>query len=155
MGDIIIKAVSEPYKRKSDMEKLMWYIAGDCPGKEKTRYVGAEGVSLKPDKAARQMQKIQRAYKKTTGRRIAHYVVSFPSAVEDANAVKLAAVNIVGDIFRGHQVYYGVHEDKDNLHIHFAINTVSYMDGRKWHLDNMEFRRLRERIIETASEFVY
>lgn len=28
-----------------------------------------------------------------------------------------------------YQIFYAVHEDTDNVHIHFGMNTVSYVDG--------------------------
>lgn len=28
--------------------------------------------------------------------------------------------------------YVGVHEDTDNIHIHFVMNTVSFVDGLKY-----------------------
>ncbi len=150
---IIVKFVKEPYGRDRDILQLFRYIAGECDGKERMRYCCGEGVSRKPEKAARQMIKIQKFYKKEAqnfgkkaGRRIYHYVVSFPSAVDDANCVKLAAIEIA-EIFSGqYQVYYGVHEDEANLHIHFAINAVSYADGKKWHKKRRELGELEARM---------
>lgn len=107
MEIIIIKHVREPYEKDEDIWKLLCYIAGECDSKkEHTRYYYGEGVSLKPEKAARQMILVQKSYKKVarkSGKRanrwIYHYMVSFPPSMDDANCAKLAAAEIA-DIFR-------------------------------------------------------
>ena len=65
MERIIIKPARESYEKDEDIWKLFRYIAGECDSKkERTRYCCGEGVSLKPEKAARQMILVQKAYKK-------------------------------------------------------------------------------------------
>lgn len=156
MEDIVIKPRRAPYEKDEDILRLCRYIAGECDSKnEVTRYRCGEGVSNKPDKAARQMIKLQKFYKKEvqrygkkTCRRIYHYVVSFPFATVDANCVKIAAVGIA-KIFSGqYQVYYGIHEDTKHLHIHYAINAVSYVDGKKWHKNKREIQEMEAQIRE-------
>ena len=43
------------------------------------------------------------------------------------------AYMLAGEIARyysdKYQIFYAVHEDTDNVHIHFGMNTVSYVDG--------------------------
>lgn len=158
MEEITVKYIKEPYRGKQDILRLFRYIAGECDSKEeRTRYRCGAGVSAKPDKAAMQMIKLQMLYKKAAQRyggkacrRIYHYMVSFPLSMDDANCVYLAAAEIAG-IFSGqYQVYYGVHEDTKNLHIHFAINAVSYVDGKKWHKSKKEMEELETRMREKA-----
>ena len=155
--EIFVKFKKEAYPRNKDIKKLIGYIAGENDGKERTRYRRGEGVSPDPKKAAEQMIKVQKFYKKAgknfggkASRRIYHYIVSFPSTVDDVNCVVLAAMEIA-DIFSGqYQVYYGVHEDTENLHIHFAINAVSYVDGKKWHKSRKELEELEAKMREKA-----
>ena len=59
--------------------------------------------------------------------------------MNDAGLAKIIAENITDMFFRKYQIYYGVHEDTENLHIHFAVNTVSYVDGKKFHQSKKEF----------------
>lgn len=152
------KYIKEPYRGKQDILRLFRYIAGECDSKEeRTRYRCGAGVSAKSDKAAMQMIKLQILYKKAAQRyggkacrRIYHYMVSFPLSMDDANCAYLAAAEIAG-IFSGqYQVYYGIHEDTKNLHIHFAINAVSYVDGRKWHMSKKGMEELEEQIKKRA-----
>lgn len=157
--EVTVKLIKEPYKRDKDIKQLLLYIAGESEGKEHTRYCRGEGVSPKPEKAVRQMITVQKFYKKAVqnfgkkeSRRIYHYIVSLPACADDVNCVRIAAAGIA-DIFSGrHQVYYGVHEDTENLHIHFAVNAVSYMDGKKWHKNKKELEKLEIQIRERAKE---
>lgn len=160
MENIIIKLVKEPYGRDKDIQNLFCYIAGECDSKEEhTRYCCGEGGPLAPGKAARRMISVQksfgkarRKYGKKASRRIYHYIVSFPLSMDDANCVKLVAMEIA-DIFSGqYQVYYGIHEDEAHLHIHYAINAVSYVDGKKWHKSRKEIEKLEAQMRERAKE---
>ena len=158
MGSVIIKHVKNPYERDEDIRKLLCYIAGECDSKkERIRYCRGEGVSFEPEEAAEQMIYIQKSHKKTARkkgkrkcRRIYHYIVSFPSSVDDTNGVLLAAVGIAGIFSEEYQVYYGVHEDTKCLHIHFAINAVSYVDGKKWHKSRKELKEMETEMSERA-----
>ena len=150
MEDVVVKYIREPYGENQDILRLFRYIAGECDSKkERTRYRCGAGVSNKPDKAAMQMIKLQKLYRKAAQkhgnkvcRRIYHYMLSFPLSMDDANCANLAAAE-VADVFAGrYQVYYGVHEDTKHLHIHLAINAVSYVDGKKWHKSKKEMEEL-------------
>lgn len=158
MENIIIKSVREPYKRKKDIRNLFCYIEGECDSKEEiTRYCCGGGVPLKPEKAAERMISVQESFGKAkqkhgkkASRRIYHYIVSFPLSMDDTNCVKLVAIEIARIFSEQYQVYYGVHEDEEHLHIHFAINAVSYVDGKKWHTSKRELEGLEAQIREKA-----
>ena len=74
--------------------------------------------------------------------------------MDDANCAKLAAMGIAGMFSGQYQVYYGVHEDTECLHIHFAINAVSHMDGKKWHKSRKELKEIEAQIRERAAMVV-
>lgn len=41
----------------------------------------------------------------------------------------------------GHQAVFGVHwEPEKRCHIHFAVNTINFTDGRKWHTSMPEIK---------------
>lgn len=160
MEDIVIKFIKEPYERDQDILQLFRYIAGECGSKkERARYRCGAGVSTKPDEAARQMIGMQKLYRKEAKRyekkacrRIYHYVISFLDTRVDTNCVKLAAVEIADFFSERYQVYYGIHEDTKHLHIHYAINAVSYVDGKKWHKNKKELEEMEDWMRERAKE---
>ena len=82
-------------------------------------------------------------------------VVSFPEGVKKRDVI--TASKLIGEmIFRdkGFQSYYGVHTSTDNLHIHFCINAVSYLTGKKWHTNHGEFEVFKEEVKTLAEKCV-
>lgn len=77
-----------------------------------------------------------------------HMVISFPQKVRDKAMVQKAADTAADILFENYQVFYGIHLSKENWHIHFAINAVSYRTGNKWHQNNREFRDMKEKFIK-------
>ncbi|MBD8916160.1 MAG: hypothetical protein EGR77_09345 [Pseudobutyrivibrio sp.] len=135
MKQNFVRKVSEKYPTDSDIKNLMKYIADD----QKCRhYIGARRCRKKPEQAALSMIRTQKGYKKTTGRRINHWIISFEKNVVDPKIVYDVAEQIADLFSEEYQVFYGIHENTDNLHIHMAVNTVSFRDGRKWHTSKKE-----------------
>lgn len=150
----VILVKNTHYPRDKDIKNLMKYIAGETEGKEKVKYCGGKGISKKPDKTADRMIVVQKYFRKTSKRRIYHWIISFPEYVRDVNCIKIIAENVADIFFENYQVYYGVHEDTDNLHIHLAVNAVSYVDGLKWHKNKKEFEVIRRKIKEEAENIL-
>ncbi len=48
-----------------------------------------------------------------------------------------------------YQIVFGVHENTENLHIHFVFNTVSFVDGLKY--NNMD--KLNAYVNKTYNEY--
>lgn len=153
MGSLIINMKNEYYKKDGDVERLLKYIAGE--GKDalpnKTAYINACGLKKDPCKAAKQIYKVQKKAGKDRGRRCYQLVVSFPKDFDDKNVVIIVATAIANNIYEKFQNYYGVHVDTDNLHIHFAINAVSYVDGKKWHQSKKEFAEFKKEILQVVN----
>ena len=152
MGDAIIKIGDQYYKKNKDIKNLLMYISGESKSKEKVRYCGCRGLPKKPEEATERMIQIQKFYNKDNKRRVYQLIISFPKFMEDVNCVKIIAENIAAIIYERYQVYYGIHEDTENLHIHYAINAVSYKDGKKWHKSKSEFREMQKDFMKCIHE---
>ena len=152
MGNAVIKIHNQYYKKDKDIKNLLMYISGESKTKEKVRYCGCRGLPKKPEKATEKIIQIQKLYNKDNRRRVYQIMVSFPEVMKDVNCVKIIVENIAAMIYEGYQVYYGIHEDTENLHIHYAINAVSYKDGRKWHKNKKEFYEMQKEIMECIQE---
>ena len=154
MGTIVVKCKDEFYPENRDITKILKYISGESQKKEKVRYCNGRGVPLEPKEAADRMIRLQKYYNKARQRRIYHFIMSFPEEIDDVNRVILIAENAAEIFYETNQVYYGVHEDTDNLHIHFAVNAVGYKDGKKWHKSKRELEMLKDRIRNEAREIL-
>ena len=153
LREIVISWKNEKYEKNSDIRKLLGYIAGEGSHKEKEYSItGARGLSLNEKEAAKQVIKLQEKLNKRGKRRIAHVIVSFPRRIQNVELVHGIAEDIADYLFEKYQVFYGVHTSEDNLHVHFAINRVSYVDGLKMHLDMKEFRNVLDAFRKIAVE---
>ena len=135
-----MKMLKDRYEKDKDIQELTQYIAGEGTNKEKEEvfYIGSKGLDQEHDKAAKQIIKMQRALKKNNGRRMYHMIISFNTSTK-----------IIYE--EGYLVYYGIHTSTDNLHIHFAIDSVNYLSGKKWHKSRSEFMSFRNKVLDCGS----
>lgn len=157
MESVIIKLTNEHFEKENDMKRLFNYIAAKGKNKqtENLLQINGKGVSPKPEKAAKQMQAVQRAYGKENKRRMYHLIVSFTEGMKDEETIINAAESIADMLFEKYQVFYGIHISKDNWHIHYGINAVSYKTGKKWHQSKGEFGKMKQLIYGIAERNIF
>lgn len=126
-------------KSTNNMKNLINYIQDDKSHDDNILYYNAVGVD--PAAAARDMQLCKMAYCKTKGSQGKHLIVAL-SKEEEAkivagNNVEKVADKIADIIYSntGCQVSYAVHGNTDNLHIHYALNSVRLGDGYKMQMN--------------------
>ena len=87
---------------------------------------------------------VKRMFDKEDGIQCFHAIQSFAPGEADADTVHEIGVKLAelmwGDRY---QVLVTTHLDKEHLHNHFVINSVSFLDGKKYNLSKGEKRRLR------------
>lgn len=49
-------------------------------------------------------------------------------------------------LFKNYQCLYAVHCDSENVHLHFAFNPVSYVDGTRYRGTRAQFYKLRNEV---------
>ena len=118
---------------------------------QKTMWEGkvlVSGVRLSaasPEIATGQMLGVKEQYEKTDGRLAYHLEQGFkPGEVDPLTAHEIGkrfAREAWGDRF---QVVVCTHVDKNHLHNHYIVNSVSDADGKKYHESPEEYGRLRE-----------
>lgn len=55
----------------------------------------------------------------------------------------------------GYQVVYGIHhEEEKKWHIHFAVNSINFLNGRKWHTNMRESFGREQRFNEILRYFI-
>ena len=140
--------VNKHYRKEDDIKNLLKYIGAEGRNKDKEILLifKTRGTSKEVEKAVEQMIGVQKAYGKDKKRRVYHLIVSFPKEVKDKKYIKLCAEKIADMLFERYQVIYGIHTSKENWHIHYAINAVSYRDGKKWHKSKGEFAEWKTEI---------
>ena len=104
------------------------------------------GINCTPDTAQEVMNATKQQFGKTGGTMAFHGYQSFaPGEVtpEQAHNIGVQLANeLWGDRF---QVLVATHLDKEShIHNHFVINSVSFVDGKRFHSDAKFLHRMRE-----------
>lgn len=152
--DVLTNYVANPDKTqdKSKIQALhnVMDYASDDYKTEKSLYVS--GVNITPDTAKYKMQQTKLRYGKTDGIIAFHAIQSFkPGEVTSELAHKIGvefAKEMWGDRF---EVLIATHLNKQHLHNHFVINSVSFVDGKKYY-DNKANYNLMKKISDRLCE---
>lgn len=101
------------------------------PNKARSGLIGGFGINVRY--AAEQMDGLARAYRQADGIRLRHMELAFePRERISPENVFLIAYKVAWYYGQEYQILFAVHEDTPHRHIHFVMNTVSYLDGHKY-----------------------
>lgn len=130
----IVKVVNEKYRSFKDVRNLIGYAMNESHCR--CGLCGATCLRMgTQDEMTAAMWNVKREFGKTDGRQLLHIVVSFDKVTEGWmnpwNAYKIA-YDFARIELCGQQVVFGVHDNTDSLHIHFVVNSVSYVNGIKF-----------------------
>lgn len=118
----LLKVLNESYRNEDALENLIYYVC-------RSGHVG--GVGVDPEYARMQMSMVKRLWHKETGRQAWHFILAFAPnedvTYEEAMAIGYAVAGHYGERY---QIVFGLHFDTNYLHLHFAGNTVSFVDGQ-------------------------
>lgn len=135
------------------MKNLIYYIT--AVGKTPNRIIGAIAVyPIEKEKIVQQFKQTQVWHRNQKKNRALHIILSFSAEesqwldFKDYGKIGYAVANYYGK--ENHQVVFALHEDTDNPHIHFAINTVNYITGKKYHQQHKDYIKIRK-IAETKT----
>lgn len=100
------------------------------------------------------MEQVSRHFGKESGVRLRHFVVSFhPKELNEVEIVDEIAQRVANWLGQEYPVLYGVHEDKDHLHFHLAMNAVSHVDGHRYRGTKREFYALQNAIQDILMDY--
>ena len=107
-----------------------------------------------PDTALQEMRNIKKQFFKTTGIQCFHGVQSFVKGEvtpEQAHEIGIKlAEELWGDKF---QVVVSTHLNTDNLHNHFVLNSVSFLDGKRFCNTKREYATMRKASDKLCEEY--
>lgn len=142
----LIKFVNEKYTSYKAMENLIFYIM--AAKKTPNRIIGAIAVyPIEKEEIVRQFKQTQILHRNQKKNRALHIILSFSTeeaqwlTFKDYEKIGYSIANYYGKV--NHQVVFALHEDTDNPHIHFAVNTVNYITGKKYHQQHKDYIKIR------------
>lgn len=104
------------------------------------------GIRCHKDTAVQDMMAVKRKFKKTDGVIAYHGYQSFAEGEVTPDTAHEIGKALAKELWGNrYQVLITTHLDKDShIHNHFVINTVSYVDGKKYHRTKQDYYRMRE-----------
>lgn len=135
---------------KTDLMSLLRYAT-----QQRKTTVKEEGVPLKqlvtgihcaPATARQEMQAVKKRFGKEKGVIAYHGYQSFAPGECTPKMAHEIGVKLAQQLWGNrYQVLVATHLDReDHLHSHFVINTVSFVDGKKFHCTGQDYRAMRE-----------
>lgn len=134
------------YHDDSALEDVISYCIK--PNKIPHGFLGGFGINL--NQPAFEMERLAKAYGKERGLRLRHMILSFSK--EETKRFRQHALDNIKKIAdyaalyyaMEYQIIYAIHEDTDQYHIHFVMNTVSFLDGAKYRGEKEDYYRFQE-----------
>ena len=125
---------------KRNIKSIIDYVTNP----EKTNELLISGKDCTPETASIEMQVVKEQYIKTDGNTYFHVIQSF-SPDDNITPEKAHEVGVnFADYFKDYQVLIATHTDKNHLHNHLIVNSVSFENGKKVHMGNKDLERLKQ-----------
>ena len=130
-------------RKRSHLAGVIKYVLKTEKTEEKLIY----GQNLEPERAYQMMMETKDLFNKRKGMDYFHFVLSYPpnekitpeQALEQAKELLERTKK-----FRGYETLVAVHRDKKHIHVHFIVNSVNFVDGRKFNLSRKELEALKQ-----------
>ena len=127
----VIRYVLDPEKTQPDLS----YVVGDFQSDE-----------IAPRTVFQEFQRVRQMFGKDVkgSRTYLHGTVSFAPGEVSAEEAKDFAVELVEQIYPGHQVLVVSHTDANHPHAHFVVETVSYENGKMLHTSKHDLEQAKK-----------
>lgn len=127
---------------KKNLEAVINYAMN---GEKTENGILVSGVNCLPQTAYSQMMLTKKAFHKEDGRLGYHIIQSFNGNEISPEKCNKIGVELEQQLWGDkYQVLVCTHINKKNVHNHIVLNSVSFIDGSKYHNSNVEIALLRE-----------
>lgn len=142
----ITKVINKPAKTRAGLRNVTEYILRDDKVKEGyVTMIGPAPDKIDWDSVYNSFLDEKKIWGKESGRMCAHYVLSFHADEKvSPDEVLDLATELAEKTFDGFQVVIAVHQDRDHLHAHLLVNSVSYVDGMKLQSGPEDLRAMKD-----------
>ena len=128
-----VMAVIKRIASKATPRKIVSYLTQE----EKTEEKLIGGKDCDPDNVVNDFNMTQELYGKTGGVKYHHIIQSF-SPKDNITPEKAHEIGkeLAESQFKGFEVFVVTHKDKDHIHNHLVVNSVSFENGLKYNASN-------------------
>ena len=121
---------------------------------EREKLVGTLNCTVST--AAKEFIHTKQMFGKDSGVMYFHYTVAFPPGENiTPKQCHEYAMEYARRRWNDYEVVVATHSDADHIHSHFVINSVSFVDGKKFHSDQAMIQSLQKQNDEMCLQFGY
>lgn len=143
----VFKAIANPSTKKGGAKSALDYV-----GKKSDLTLGLN-CSNDYEIAFQEFEETKEQFNKLDGRQYKHYILSFEKDFNDSELALEMSKTFCEKAFEEHEVFLAVHDDKDNLHCHMVVNSVSFVNGKKHNQSMKDLDKYKEFINEIGLEY--
>lgn len=139
----ILKVVNVKAGRNANLKGIINYVLQP----KKTEVQLTYGHCCEVSNALDNFNETKETFGKKKGRQYYHFVQSFPPNENiTAKQAHEAAIRFVEECkkFIGFEMIAVTHQDREHLHTHFVMDSVSFVDGHKFHITKKELAQMKE-----------
>lgn len=139
----ILKVVNVKVGKNANLKGIINYVLQP----KKTEEQLTSGYCCDVPNALETFMETKQCFGKTRGRQYYHFVQSFPPNENiTAKQVHDVAVKFAERCkkFRGFEMIIVTHQERQHLHSHYILNSVSFIDGHKFHITRKELALMKE-----------
>ena len=144
-------AITKIWKFKSRLDQLIEYAIN---GEKTEQKLYVSGINCIPDTAFYEMKNVKKQFFKTEGIECFHAIQSFVKdevTPEQAHEIGVKLANeLWGEKF---QLIVSTHLNTDNIHNHFVINSVSFLDGKRFCNTKRDYALMRKTSDRLCKEY--
>jgi len=127
---------------KKNLDSVMNYAMN---GEKTENGILVSAINCLPQTAYSQMMLTKKAFHKEDGRLGYHIIQSFNGNEISPDKCNKIGIELAQQLWSDkYQVIVCTHTNKKNIHNHIVLNSVSFIDGSKYHNSNVEVALLRE-----------
>ena len=130
----IIKVVKKSGKTAGALRAVLEYVG------KKAEFSFGVNCSDNYKQAFKEFLETKKFFDKEGGRQYRHYIQSFAPGEIEKDKVLFFGIQWAEKVFKGYEVFIVTHTDKEHLHNHILINSVNYIDGKKFQERKNEFK---------------
>lgn len=132
-------AVIKRLASKGSVRNIINYVLS----REKTDERIISGKDCSPENAVSEMGSTKELYNKTDGLSYHHIIQSFKPGEITPEKAHGIGIELSEMQFKNHEVLIATHKDKNHIHNHLIVNSVSFKDGYKLISDKKTLREIK------------
>ena len=129
MAKIIIK--DNAYDTNEAIANVFNYVSNSA---KSNGLIGAQNMLV--NNSLEQIEAVNRYFYNNTKKKVIHFIIAFaPDDCIEPMAAYYAGYEIC-ELLPAYQIKFCVHQNTNDLHMHFAMNPVSLIDGHKFYFND-------------------